>query len=50
MEMLYQRVRDIQEQLGVSAGEDPSMDRYRSGACTAYQDLINIEFGEVSDD
>lgn len=44
------RIQTIQEDLGISAGQDPLNDRFKVGAVGAYNDLLNIAFDEVSDD
>jgi hypothetical protein len=45
---LHNRINQSLEQLGGTAGQDPLNDRYISGAIAAYRDLLNIEFGEVT--
>jgi hypothetical protein len=42
------RIQAIQEDLGTTAGQEPLNDRYKSGAVGAYNDLLRIDFDEVS--
>lgn len=41
---LRQRIRDLQDVLGTSAGIDPLQDRHLVGGIAAYNDLLNIEY------
>lgn len=44
MDQLKQRVFDVQEILGKSAGANPVQDREYVGAIKAYTDMIDIDF------
>jgi hypothetical protein len=41
---LQSRIRDLQDILGQSAGQNSVQDARFSGAVQAYQDMLNIEF------
>lgn len=47
---LQTRVRELQELLGTSAGLDPLIDRLYVGAISAYNDILNIEYEEDTND
>jgi hypothetical protein len=49
MTEIARRIQAVQEDLGVTAGQEPLNDRFKSGAVGAYTDLLNIEFTEVND-
>lgn len=49
-ESLRQRILEVQDELGASAGQDPLSDRWKCGAIAGYTDLLNTTFGEVSND
>ncbi len=36
----------IKEELAQSAGNDPLADKFRSGAYSAYTDMLDIQFGD----
>lgn len=50
MELISMRITELQRELGVSAGIDPILDRYKSGAIGAYTDLLEISFDEATSD
>lgn len=50
MSDLAQRVNNLQIDLGLSAGVDPSADRFKAGAIQAYTDLLNITFEDTKGD
>lgn len=37
-------IRELEILLGLSAGNDALMDRFRSGAIHAYKDILDIQF------
>lgn len=47
---LKNRQRELKEALAERAGVDPSEDRWRCGAIAAYEDLLNIEMAEETQD
>lgn len=47
---LKNRQRELKEALAEQAGVDPSKDRWRCGAIAAYEDLLNIEMDEETQD
>lgn len=46
-EHLKERIAGIQEELGSTAGIEPLSDRWKSGAISAYNDILNIDYNEV---
>lgn len=46
---LQERVQNLYEMLGSSAGKDPAQDSQFVGAIKAYKDMLDIEF-EVAED
>jgi len=50
MEGFEQRIRDLESQLGASAGVDPLEDRFRVGAIAAYRDILDITVEETRND
>lgn len=48
MDELTNRVRELQDELGNSAGVDPLFDRFKVGAINAYKDVLNISIEEVT--
>ena len=45
---LNQRILDLQEILGETAGRNPAQDIEYVGAIKAYRDMVNIEYEEES--
>ena len=45
-----ERIRELEIQLGGSAGVDPLQDRYVVGAISAYTDILNIDVEETLND
>lgn len=45
---LKRRQEDLKENLVVSAGQNPIIDSYRSGAILTLEDVLNIELNEES--
>lgn len=45
---LKRRQEDLKENLVVSAGQNPILDSYRSGAILTLEDVLNIELNEES--
>ena len=41
--MIKERIRSIQDDLGVSAGLDPLQDRFKVGALAAYSDFYFLD-------
>jgi hypothetical protein len=50
MDMIAERIFNLHQELGQSAGVDSIMDRYKSGAIGAYTDLLNISFEDAQND
>lgn len=50
MSTIEDRIRNIEVELGMSAGQEPLSDRFKSGAICGYRDLVNITFEETQDD
>lgn len=46
---LKRRVENLKESLVESAGVDPRLDAYRSGAIAAFKDVLSFEFEETHD-
>jgi len=50
MEGFRERIEALKEQLAQSAGVDPLSDRFKSGAIQAYNDILNVDVEEVTDE
>lgn len=49
--LLNERIREIEQTLGTSAGIDPLQDRFYSGVIAAHKDIILLDFdfrGEIA--
>lgn len=44
-----ERIDQIRQELGQTAGIDPLSDRYRVGAIAAYTDVLNVDVNEISE-
>ncbi len=49
-DLIYSNIQRLHVELGESAGSDSLQDRWKCGVIAGYNDLLNIEFGEVSHD
>lgn len=45
---LTARITNVQEELGFVAGENPTQDRYRTGAIQGYRDVLGTTWGDIS--
>ena len=45
-----ERIRELEQMLGASAGVDPLQDRFTVGAISAYSDILNIDVEETLND